>query len=567
MGKKKPLKPVVKDDPPTVAEVFKTFGVSETGSKDPVLMEEVIVNGGPSQSASLQASNIGKEESPNVSQTLGDEDTSSDNSPESKNGANDAPRKEVRPQATWVSLFKGERIKQKGLELQTLENLPDIFDIEQKELDDTQSAWGSCLVGYFAGRFPGKIALLKLCNSWNVKFNYYAHSSGWLIFRFENEMDRDQVMAEGPYFVFGRPLMLKVMPSCFEFDDKDISLMPVWVNLPGLPLDCWNSAILSKICSKIGKPLSTDHLTATKARVSYARVMVEIDASCELVRSVRMRFPSGKIRCQPVIYEFEPKFCPNCKAVGHSQVGCKLSVNEMGRKKTNPVEVGPENQSKDVDSSVQHKEGKASGTPMKLLPSVQNNKAHKKILAAVSTSHNSEEHSGALPSKDQANVPSEKSKGVHKVGNNAAHVHGSSAIFKESQKKSTKGQGEGEPGTCEVQKRQVKVGNDAAHVHGSSAIFKDPQKKSTKGQGEGEPGTCEVQKRQVEDPNQLVEPKKKKAQKQHDSNLESLEIVTGSGNIRQKDGKGRKDKGVLAKKSISTPKKDIRRSSSLHISQ
>lgn len=84
------------------------------------------------------------------------------------------------------------------------------------------------------------------------------------------------------------------------------------MKLPGLPLDCWNPRALAKIASKTRKkPISTDTLIATKGRISYARVLVEIDASKELVRSVAMNLPTGKLREQVVEFEHEPKFCGN----------------------------------------------------------------------------------------------------------------------------------------------------------------------------------------------------------------------------------------------------------------
>lgn len=74
----------------------------------------------------------------------------------------------------------------------------------------------------------------------------------------------------GPYFAFGRPLTLKIMSRCFEFDDDEVSTMLAWVKLMGLPLDCWNSKALGKIVSKIKKPISIDKLTSIKGRLSYA---------------------------------------------------------------------------------------------------------------------------------------------------------------------------------------------------------------------------------------------------------------------------------------------------------
>lgn len=90
----------------------------------------------------------------------------------------------------------------------------------------------------FEDRFPGKIVLHKMCNTWTVKYQYFVHESGWFIFKFENEASKASVLHGGPYFVFGRPLMLQIMPCCFEFDDDGISNMPRWIKLPMLPLDC-----------------------------------------------------------------------------------------------------------------------------------------------------------------------------------------------------------------------------------------------------------------------------------------------------------------------------------------
>ncbi|KAI3463914.1 hypothetical protein Pfo_020577 [Paulownia fortunei] len=221
--------------------------------------------------------------------------------------------------APWLDLFKDNRKINQGIKLNSVEPTgEDEVIIVDQDLDKVEKAWGFCLVGYFVAKFPGKSALLQLCDSWNVKYKYFAHSSGWLVFKFDNEADRDKVLKGGPYFVFDRPLLLKIMPSCFEFDDDEIRTVPVWINLPGLPLECWNTTALSKITSKVGKPLMTDKLTHTKERLSYARVLVEVDVAKELIRSIKIKLPNGKIREQQVQFEFELKFCEKCKMLGHS---------------------------------------------------------------------------------------------------------------------------------------------------------------------------------------------------------------------------------------------------------
>lgn len=295
-------------------------------------------------------------DTPSISQTLGEEDSDTDSSVSisaettstdaqkvfdemtgkpADTEADKKPNTAAAVKAPWLNLFKDNRKMSQGIKLSVVETTEDEDVIlESQDLDDVEKAWGFCLVGYFAARFPGKVALLQLCDSWNVQYKYFAHTSGWLVFKFENAIDRDSVLNGGPYFVYGRPLLMKMMPSCFDFDEGDISTMPTWVNLPCLPLECWNEKALSKIVSRVGKPLYTDKLTSTKERLSFARVLVEVDAAKKLTSSIRIQLPNGRIREQPVVYEYEPKFCASCRMFGHPTDGCKASQQETKQKGT-----------------------------------------------------------------------------------------------------------------------------------------------------------------------------------------------------------------------------------------
>ena len=60
-----------------------------------------------------------------------------------------------------------------------------------------------------------------------MPYQYFKHDSGWIIFPFESETDRDQVFHGGPpSSVFGRPQLTKAMPLCFEEVD-DLNIVPV----------------------------------------------------------------------------------------------------------------------------------------------------------------------------------------------------------------------------------------------------------------------------------------------------------------------------------------------------
>ncbi|XP_022889167.1 uncharacterized protein LOC111404615 [Olea europaea var. sylvestris] len=126
--------------------------------------------------------------------------------------------------------------------------------------------------------------------------------------------------------------MLKVMPCYFDIDDKDVSTMPIWINLPGLPFEFWNTSALVKIVSKVGKLILIDKVTASRGRLSYAKALVEIDASIEFVWMVKIRLPNGTLREQEIIFKQEPKFYGSCKVFKHSNLGCNYNKQAIGGK-------------------------------------------------------------------------------------------------------------------------------------------------------------------------------------------------------------------------------------------
>ncbi|KAK4383211.1 hypothetical protein Sango_2798600 [Sesamum angolense] len=66
-----------------------------------------------------------------------------------------------------------------------------------------------------------------------------------------------------------------------------------------------------------------DALTMKMERVSYARILVEVDASKTLVDHVEFILPNGVVRKQPIVYEFTPKFCSTCHRFGHLKESCQ----------------------------------------------------------------------------------------------------------------------------------------------------------------------------------------------------------------------------------------------------
>jgi hypothetical protein len=59
------------------------------------------------------------------------------------------------------------------------------------------------------------------------------------------------------------------------------------------------------------------------SRVSFARVMIEVDLFVDLPRSISLSMPDGTIIKQRVIYKYKPRFCSICCMPGHTSNVCQ----------------------------------------------------------------------------------------------------------------------------------------------------------------------------------------------------------------------------------------------------
>ena len=111
--------------------------------------------------------------------------------------------------------------------------------IQAVDVQDPVGKWKHCLVGYVVGKFPGFSAMLSYINrTWQHEVHFSIHDSGWLLFDFSSETAMLDILGSGPYAIFGRPLVLKIMPEFFDFQFTEITSMPTWVRFPNLPLRC-----------------------------------------------------------------------------------------------------------------------------------------------------------------------------------------------------------------------------------------------------------------------------------------------------------------------------------------
>lgn len=75
------------------------------------------------------------------------------------------------------------------------------------------------------------------------------------------------------------------------------------VKFPKLPMRCWSSDSLSRIASLIGTPIYADECTSKQTRISFARMLIEVNATKALPEEVAVMEPNREVIQQRVTYD------------------------------------------------------------------------------------------------------------------------------------------------------------------------------------------------------------------------------------------------------------------------
>ncbi|XP_021837529.1 uncharacterized protein [Spinacia oleracea] len=195
-----------------------------------------------------------------------------------------------------------------------------VAQLQQKELDSMADKWQAAIVMYVVGESP-TIASVKrfMAAVWSnvTQPQVFYHDEGYFILKFANVEDKNTIVAGGPYTFYGKPVIIKPWVANFNFYEEVLKVIPMWVKFPNLPLNCWGSDSISRISSLLGVPLFADGCTTRQERVSFARVLIEMDVTNPLPDHVWIEDTTGKAFKQPVSYDWKPQFCKPCNVVGH----------------------------------------------------------------------------------------------------------------------------------------------------------------------------------------------------------------------------------------------------------
>lgn len=146
------------------------------------------------------------------------------------------------------------------------------------------SVWSTSLVGFFHARMPFKVVkeiALRIWGKYGLQ-KVFLHANRYFIFKFQNESNRDNILALGPWYIANKLVTLKPWKEGTVFLDAPCTRAPIWVKFHGVHLSYCSYEGISYLASGIGKPIFADPITEKMEPMNFARVCLEIEVNSVL---------------------------------------------------------------------------------------------------------------------------------------------------------------------------------------------------------------------------------------------------------------------------------------------
>lgn len=106
----------------------------------------------------------------------------------------------------------------------------------------------------------------------------------------------------------------------------------------------------------MGRPLFSDFCIRIKSRLSYARILVEMDLLMEFPNDVILEDEERCQQHQQVVYEWTPIRCRQCKKYGHEGRGCKIKYVWQAKHKSEEKEDVADEGTTNIEKRIEGKE-------------------------------------------------------------------------------------------------------------------------------------------------------------------------------------------------------------------
>lgn len=105
-------------------------------------------------------------------------------------------------------------------------------------------------------------------------------------------------------------------------EKPELTMVPVWLEFTGVPLQFFNREGLQEIAGLVGQPVCLHPSIENLTNIEVGKVYTIIDPRKPLPEGVNTRFENGETRRIKVSSPWLPSLCSYCKKVGHTISHC-----------------------------------------------------------------------------------------------------------------------------------------------------------------------------------------------------------------------------------------------------
>ncbi|KAL2930391.1 ABC transporter B family member 6, partial [Bienertia sinuspersici] len=182
---------------------------------------------------------------------------------------------------SWIEVMTGKGLTKQDHDITNRTETP-MVTIDMDDIEDEITYWSSAMICFVLGANPPLPVMSGFCNRIWVK----------------KGLDKVSMVGRGltnrgsAIFDY-KPLIIKQWSPDIELHKENVKTVPIWIRMPNLDLKYWGQGCLHKLGDIIGTTLKVDNVTMNKDRLSYARILVEVELDKELPDYIRFQNEKG----------------------------------------------------------------------------------------------------------------------------------------------------------------------------------------------------------------------------------------------------------------------------------
>lgn len=237
-------------------------------------------------------------------------------------------------QSSWSKRLPDLPVSEQEKPVFNLDNGVARVSIPDEIVDEGSPLWERFVVGYFMGDAPyiGRIhaTVNRIWSSASnpSRIDVQFLNTTTVLFRIDSAATRARVLKRRYWHIADIPIV--VSEWCPETANKrpELSVMPLWVDLCGVPGHMFSQKGLRYLGDITGNFVRLHPNTERCTRLDLARVLVEVDLTKQMTDKICFQDRQGAEVTVSVSYPWLPPRCSGCNNWGHKEANCVLNKSK-----------------------------------------------------------------------------------------------------------------------------------------------------------------------------------------------------------------------------------------------